>query len=201
MIGTEQQNEVLRQLHPKGASIKTSEGYQLTGVDYSDWVAAKDSENIGAYIAKRFVEAGAAYHIPPALLAAIASRESRMGKYLTPGGWGDRQPDGSYAAFGIMQIDKRSHPIPADADPFGLDHIRQAAEIINNIWRQIAAKHSDWTFAQQLMGAIAGYNEGVRNVRTLAGMDDGTTHDDYADDVVRRAQYLAGFIRKQESTS
>jgi hypothetical protein len=61
---------------------------------------------------EKFNAAGLKADLPPALLAAIASRESRCGNVLDPHGFGD----GKYA-FGIMQVDKRSHNLEGLPDP------------------------------------------------------------------------------------
>lgn len=39
-------------------------------------------------------------------------------------------------------------------------------------------------------GAVAAYNFGLDDVRTLARLDKGTTNNDYSNDVMARAQYL-----------
>lgn len=41
-----------------------------------------------------------------------------------------------------------------------------------------------------ISGGISAYNAGTRNVQTYEGMDVGTTHDDYANDVVARAKFF-----------
>lgn len=43
-----------------------------------------------------------------------------------------------------------------------------------------------WSFVS---GGISAYNAGPRNVQSYDRMDIGTTHDDYSNDVVARAQY------------
>jgi hypothetical protein len=44
--------------------------------------------------------------------------------------------------------------------------------------------------ARQLQAAVAGYNFGDENARTLDGLDVGSTHDDYSNDISARAQYF-----------
>jgi hypothetical protein len=56
------------------------------------------------------------YDIPPALLAGIASRESRLGWILKTNGFGD---DGG---FGIMQISAIHNP-DTNLAPDSLDHV------------------------------------------------------------------------------
>lgn len=41
----------------------------------------------------------------------------------------------------------------------------------------------------KILGGISAYNAGVKNVQTYEKMDTGTTKDDYASDVVARAQF------------
>src|SRR5262249_32033639 len=131
-------------------------------------------------------QAAQKFGLPPALLAAIASRESRGGAALDKDGWGDQ-----HNAFGIMQVDKRSHKIEGGNDPASVAHITQATGILHSNFDQIRKKHSDWTPERQLQGAVVAYNSGVGNVQTLDGMDQGTTGDDYSNDVWARAQYYA----------
>ena len=54
----------------------------------------------------------------------------------------------------------------------------------------VAAKHPDWPRNQQVQGGVAAYNSGVGNIQTQAGIDVGTTHNDYSNDVIARAQAL-----------
>lgn len=39
-------------------------------------------------------------------------------------------------------------------------------------------------------GGVAAYNFGIRNVRSWANLDVGTTDGDYSNDVIARAQWL-----------
>ena len=50
-------------------------------------------------------------------------------------------------------------------------------------------RHPDWSDENVLKGACVAYNSGVSNVVTIAGMNRGTTHNDYGDDVIARAQF------------
>jgi len=122
--------------------------------------------------------------VPPALLAAIASRESRAGSALDSRGFGDHGN-----GFGLMQVDKRYHS--PKGGPFSAGHIDQAAGILKSYLNQVKANHPSWPPEQQLRGAVAAYNSGVSNVRTIKNMDVGTTGNDYSNDVWARAQELA----------
>jgi peptidoglycan hydrolase-like protein with peptidoglycan-binding domain len=146
-------------------------------------MAQTDLPNLSKY--KGAIEAAAARHgLPPALLAAIASRESRAGAALDSRGRGD-----GGNGFGLMQVDFRYHT--PRGGPYSADHIDQAAGILKGMLNQVKSDHPDWSPEQQLRGAVAAYNSGTDNVRTLAGMDRGTTGDDYSNDVWARAQALA----------
>ena len=59
-------------------------------------------------------------------------------------------------------------------------------------FHDLKLKDPDWPEEQLLKGAVAAYNVGVSNIKTIDGMDVGTTHDDYSADVLARAQYFAG---------
>lgn len=180
-IGTWQQ--VLLEIPTTGASAITAnqDGLQA-GIEASQKMADKDLPQVKQY-AERFHSAAAKYGIPSALLAAIASRESRCGKVLKDG-WGD-----GGKAFGIMQIDKRYHPVPDPSDPASIAHIEQAADIVCDNLEVLTKKHSDWEKIYLLKGAVTAYNSGTGNIRTIEKMDEGSTGDDYGADVIDRAQF------------
>lgn len=190
-------HKALLQSQPRGAAAKTARNglnpshRQLKGRKASRQMARDDWSRVKGLWA-RFERAGETYALPPSVLAAIASRESRCGRLLTRG-WGDRGQ-----AFGIMQIDKNYHAIKGvEAGPDSLDHIHQAAEILAQTLKQIIDKHPDWKGKYLLQGAIAAYNVGVKNIRTVSGIDRGTTHDDYGADVMARAQFFAERRQRQ----
>lgn len=135
----------------------------------------------------RFCTAGDKYDVPPAMLAAIASRESRCGKVLAADGTGD-----SGNGWGIMQIDKRHHrPV---GSPDSLEHIEQATEILARFRGQVEERHPLWEDKDLLKGAAVAYNSGVSNVQTIDRMDIGTTGDDYGSDVIARAQFYSRYM-------
>ncbi len=177
-------NAILSQYQPTGASARTArqDGLQ-PGVAASRQMARTDLPKLQPYAAQ-FAAAGAKYGLPPALLAAIASRESRGGSALDRNGTGD-----GGNGFGLMQVDKRYHT-PAGG-PQSAAHIDQAAGILKRYHDEVKAAHPDWPPEQQLRGAVAAYNSGPGNVRTIQNMDKGTTGDDYSTDVWARAQELA----------
>jgi hypothetical protein len=74
-----------------------------------------------------------------------------------------------------------------DADITVFD-IENSASLAANI-DAVEAAHPDWDDVYILKGAVAAYNAGVSNVKTINGMDIGTTGDDYSSDVIARARY------------
>ncbi|WP_223635913.1 peptidoglycan-binding protein [Corallococcus sp. EGB] len=177
-------NAILSQYKPTGASARTAaqDGLQ-PGVAASTKMAMTDLGRLQKF--KGNIEAAAAKHgLPPALLAAIASRESRAGATLDRSGHGD---NGN--GFGVMQVDHRYHT--TQGGPTSAQHIDQAAGILKGYLNQVQKAHPDWPEAQQLRGAVAAYNSGPGNVRTIQNMDVGTTGNDYSNDVWARAQALA----------
>jgi hypothetical protein len=186
MIGNPQQNYILTLLKTKGCSVKTgNEG--LAGIDASRLFAKQDLAKVLLNL-KEIKAAGNFTDITPALIAGIGSRESRFGKLLK-NDWGDN----GYA-YGICQVDKRSHEIVLKNDQGWLPHFIQVGKILKDFQRQIGIKHPSWSAAEILRGAVAAYNVGVHNVQTIDGMDIGTTHDDYSSDVWERARYYAGIV-------
>ncbi|NXS62360.1 LYG protein, partial [Brachypteracias leptosomus] len=167
-----------------GASCQTAkpEGLSYCGVRASDTIAERDLRAMDRYktIIKRV---GEKLCIEPAVIAGIISRESHAGTVLK-NGWGD---NGN--GFGLMQVDKNSHK------PVGRwnseTHVIQGTNILISMIKTIQRKFPHWTKDQQLKGGISAYNAGPGNVQSYNRMDIGTTHNDYSDDVVARAQYFA----------
>ena len=175
----------LRAVETNGASATTAVGAGLPagGVETSQKMAEEDLPRVAA-IAGRFVDVAAKFGVPAAVLAALASRELRCGAVLRDG-WGD---NGN--AFGIMQVDQRSHRDPkGQSNPASLEHIEQAAGIFIGYLEQVMRNHREWANQHLLKGAAVAYNCGVSNVRSIADMDKGTTGEDYGSDVMARAQY------------
>ncbi len=177
-------NAILSGYKPTGASERTARQDGLhAGVGASHRMAQTDLGKLKKYEAA-FEAAGKKHGVPPALLAAIASRESRGGSALDRSGHGD-----GGNGFGLMQVDHRYHS--AKGGPYSAQHIDQAAGILKGMLNQVKKNHPDWPAAQQLRGAVAAYNSGVSNVQTIKNMDVGTTGNDYSNDVWARAQKLA----------
>jgi uncharacterized protein YraI len=176
-------DRALSQVPTAGASAETaSQDHLPEGVQSSRDMAQSDLPRIKA-IADRFCTAATKFGVPAAVLAALASRESRCGAVLK-NGWGDGDE-----AFGIMQIDKRYHQPLVGADPGSLEHIEQATGIFVEGLKGVQMKHPDWEDCYILKGAAVAYNAGVKTVVTKDGMDIGTTGNDYGSDVMARSQY------------
>uniref|UniRef100_A0A8B9QAZ1 Lysozyme g n=1 Tax=Apteryx owenii TaxID=8824 RepID=A0A8B9QAZ1_APTOW len=165
-----------------GASCKTAkpENLNYCGVAASRKIAERDLQSMNRY--KTLIKkVGQKLCVDPAVIAGIISRESHVGKALK-NGWGD---NGN--GFGLMQVDRRSHKPVGEWN--GERHLIQGTEILISMIKKIQKKFPRWTKEQQLKGGISAYNAGSGNVRSYERMDIGTTHDDYANDVVARAQY------------
>lgn len=167
-----------------GASAVTASQDGLPpGIVSSQKMAQTDLSRIKA-VADLLCNAAAKFGVPPAVVAALASRESRCGNVLDANGYGDRGN-----AFGILQVDKRFHTLEGTSDPRSLQHIEQAVGIFADYVEQVEKKHSSWEDEYLLKGGIVAYNAGVSTVQTKAGMDIGSTGNDYGSDVIARAKY------------
>jgi len=179
MIGNQNENKILTKLQTSGR-LKG-------GVNESRRQAALDNERCYS-LGEVFESVGVSIGLPPALLAAIASRESACGAGLDENGMGDNGH-----AFGIMQIDRRYNPsINGYPDPKSRAHILQAANKLKSFLFSVSKKHPDWAAEWQLRGAIAAYNFGVLNVDSQNAIDQGTTDNDYSSDTWERARYFSG---------
>lgn len=176
-------NDILFSYQPSGASLRTAKQDKLSagGTAASQQMAKADLPRLEKYTSF-FNEVGQKLALPPALLAAIASRETRGGNGLK-NGWGD---NGN--GYGLMQVDKRSHKVVGG--PFSRDHIEQAAGILKACFHEVQRRHPGWPIEQQLRGGLAAYNSGPGNVKTIENMDKGTTGDDYSNDTWARARFL-----------
>jgi hypothetical protein len=181
-------NQALAKAPTTGASAQTAyQDHLPAGVDSSHKMARTDLPKV-MQIAAVLRQVGAALDVPPAVIAALASRESRCGAVLDARGFGD----GGHA-FGILQVDKRFHTLlGVDKGPASREHFEQAVGIFVAFRNQVQAKHPDWEAEFLLKGAAVAYNSGVGNVQTKQGMDQGTTGNDYGSDVIARAQFYAG---------
>ena len=173
----------------KGASVATGRQDGLGPGQQTSVKMAKSDEDRVLIHKDKFIQAAARYGLPPSLLAAIASRETRGGSQLNDAGYSIY---GGNEGFGLMQVDA-GHHTPAGA-PMSLEHIEQAAGILALFRDQLRNRHPDWTDAQILKGAVSAYNCGPGRIRTVSGMDSRTTGEDYSSDTWVRAQYYARFF-------
>ncbi|XP_050405798.1 glycine, glutamate and proline-rich protein, partial [Patella vulgata] len=178
-------------IHPTGASSRTA---SQDGINYGGAQASyKMVDNDLAELNKRkscYVQAGKNNCLHPAVIAAVASRETRGGKLLySTGGWGD-----NHRAWGIMQCDLHASGLGSQCTKYGWDscaHIDMMTRVILVPYiKQVRSKHPTWSAEQQMQGGVSAYNAGVGNVATVARMDIGTTGNDYSNDVMARAQRL-----------
>lgn len=175
----------------KGASARTASQDGLSGgVSASHQMAKTDWPRVKPLV-ERFYEVAVKFDVPPALLAAIASRESRCGAVLTPEGLGDRGN-----AFGIMQVDRRFHKqVGLGEDPASEEHILQGAKILNDFRIKVKRMHPKWEDEHILKGCTVAYNAGPSTVQTTRNMDKGSTGNDYGSDVIARAQFYANRMK------
>jgi membrane-bound lytic murein transglycosylase MltF len=140
----------------------------------------------------RFERAGKTYGVPPEILAAIASRESRVGQHLNKEGY-----DPEKKAYGVMQIDERYHK-RRGRTPDSQAHINQAAEILSKNKKEIDKRFPKWSEEQRMQAAVAAYNMGSGNVKTWKNLDVGTTGGNYSADVMNRAKVLLTTHEKRD---
>ncbi len=175
-----------------GASERTTRQdgahHNDVGVAASQRMANTDMQRILQY-ADLFVEVGNEYGFPPALLAAIASRETR-GRNALYGDHGN--------GVGLMQVDIRFHEERATAIRNAATEREQTkigiefgATILKEMYDRVARKHPSWDETWTLRGAITAYNSGSGNVGTQERLDVGTTGNDYSADVWERAKVYA----------
>jgi len=175
-------NDILSSISTSGASARTAGQDNLSGgVSSSRTMANTDASRVLKY-KDAFNAAGAKYGLPPALLAAIASRESRGGAALDRNGRGD-----GGNGYGLMQVDVGTRPNPKGG-PYSAEHIDEAASILKEKLDQVKAQYPNASAADQLKLATAKYNGGSG---TISNPDKATTGGDYSNDVIARAQTYA----------
>ena len=175
-------NNILSTISTTGASARTARQDGLSGgVSSSKTMAETDASRVLKY-KDAFNAAGAKYGLPPALLAAIASRESRGGAALDKNGRGD-----GGNGYGLMQVDIGTRPNPKGG-PYSAEHIDEAASILKEKLDAVKVKYPNASEADQLKLATAKYNGGSG---TISEPDKGTTGGDYGNDVIARAQTYA----------
>jgi hypothetical protein len=179
-------DQLLGSTETKGASLETAKAIDPTttesGVSSSEKLVKADLEAI-APMSELFKEIGNGHGLPPALLAAIASRETGVGKLLDGNDCG---PDGKRS--GVMGVDDQAHPSPRNEDRKA--NIARAAAILAGLREEVKAKFPSWTAADQLLGAVTAYHQPQGFVATWDGKP--IAGDDYASDIWARARHLAG---------
>jgi hypothetical protein len=106
--------------------------------------------------------------------------------FSTENGFGDGEN-----AFGIMQVDKRTHNLKGLPDPRSQEHLDQAAGILKEPFEQAQGKFAEQPPARQLQAAVAASNCGIGAVQSPAAADNHTTGQDYSNDVWARANFYA----------
>ncbi len=147
--------------HAPSSAAKLNEalGQMHTGpMPVSDQTAALRKKLAEKYQAMA-IKLGEKYHVPPALILGLMSRESGFGTLLAADGTGDHGH-----GFGILQVDDRSHV--AVGGPYSYQAADQAVGIFSSGLASVKAAHPHWTSDQQLAGAVAAYNAGAGNVAT-----------------------------------
>ena len=135
-----------------------------------------------AGLRRKFELASRKNRVPTEILAGIASRESRAGKHLNKEGY-----DPEKQAYGIMQVDERFHKREGKT-PDDQAHIDQAARILRQYRDDMDKKHPEWPEQDRWRAAVASYNFGPGNVKSLENLDKGTTGNNYSEDVMQRAR-------------
>jgi peptidoglycan hydrolase-like protein with peptidoglycan-binding domain len=166
------------------SSLTASQDGLPSGISSSHKMAETDLQRAKSLVSI-FQNVGAKFDVPPAMIAALASRESRCGNVLDSKGFGDQGN-----AFGILQVDQRYHkPLQGIDSPTSLEHVEQAIKIFAQYREQVQTNHPDWEDEFVIKGAAVAYNSGVENVQTKVGMDIGTAGGDYGSDIIARAQF------------
>ncbi|XP_063300715.1 lysozyme G-like [Pelobates fuscus] len=166
-----------------GASMVTAQQDKLTfvGVTASEYLAHADLETINT-LKTKIDSVANKKEMDAAVIAAVISRETRGGRTLE-NGWGNNG-----TAWGVMQVDKRWNTPRGECD--SEEHIAQATNLIIEKFNSMKRKFPTWSKDQILKGALAAYNMGDQSVKSFEEVDRLTTGQDYANDVVARAQYF-----------
>lgn len=155
---------------------------------YSSW---KDGERALKRLSERkesIFNSAVKYNVPPALVAAVANRESRLGAALDENGYGD-----GGKAYGEMQVDLKNagQTVDISASTGSFADYEQGVKILKNKYQEVSKKFPTWTETEKWRAASAAYNAGTKNVRSKSGIDRGTTGNDYSGDVWAQAQWFA----------
>jgi soluble lytic murein transglycosylase-like protein len=185
-------NALLFERQGGGAGEETAfYGKVPTGAEGSRQMANEDRARLAEYQGL-FEEVGSKFGLPPALLAGMASRETRGGSDSQLGADGYSRWDGQ--GYGLLQVDKRFHS--PEGGPRSREHLEQAAGILADFVAQMEREHPDWPEAERLQAAVAAYNAGRAGPR--GDLDRHTQGGDYSGDVWVRAQELSGDSGKDD---
>ncbi|XP_017512619.1 lysozyme g-like protein 2 [Manis javanica] len=121
-------------------------------------------------------EVGLRHCVDPALIAAIISRESHGGAVLQDG-WDHRG-----LKFGLMQLNKKIHPLFGDWD--SKEHLLQAVGILTDKIKAIQKKFPTWSVAQHLKGGLSAYKSEIDAIATPEDIDN-----DLVNDLLARAKF------------
>jgi hypothetical protein len=130
---------VLPSVPTTGSSAATASQDGLDpGMNASERMAQPDLARLKT-ISSVFRAASARYGVPAVLIAALASRESRLGGVQSPDGW-----DHHHNAFGRLQVDKRYHTIAGSDSPISQAHVELATGILASYVDAVKSMHPDW---------------------------------------------------------
>jgi hypothetical protein len=153
----------------------------------SNWTKADLQRQLHQAKAQKFVgkslyailhDAAAAEGLPFSLVLAVASRETNVKNIAGDGGHG----------CGPMQLDNRSHHIPADWPQDPTEVVRLCCELLKDLHTWAHAQYLGVT-ANWWKIALSAYNAGQRNAARGAARGDSdryTTGADYGRDVQAR---------------
>ena len=186
-------------------------GASVGGINSSEQMAEQDAKAITPELKEIFESVGKKYGVPPSLIAALASRESRMGTLFNNGngkdninwGWGDwsqrrNEAKAQYHGFGIIQIDKNTAPDTNLRNELSDSYGKTKLNPYEEKYIDLAVKI--------VIGKLKGVNANVKNSERIAtavsrnnggsglnfpNSDKGTHQGDYSNDVLARAKYYA----------
>lgn len=154
---------------------------------------AEQDEKKVLRLKKIFEGASAKSSVPASILAAITSRESRVGALLNDNGFSSI--DKTNQGYGLGQIDLGMYSDAAasiikEAGWNTQKHLELVGNTLNSHFNNLPEEVKQWEPQWQVRAAIASYNFGPANVRTQQHLDRGTTNDDYSADVWARSEYF-----------
>lgn len=203
--------KTIEDVDPQPTGLKPH-GKQRGGVAESEAAAELHAQYMPKHDLKaKFERLGEKYSVPPALIAAIASRESNMGTQLKRTGvytgWGDfskrrGEKHKSYHGFGIIQVDRQTAPFPEirrelqaaygkrKLDPYAEEHIEWGVKCFLKKLDEARTNNPKLPEAEQIATAVSKYNGGKRGA-VYPENDARTSGHDYANDTLIRARWFA----------